>query len=418
MQLKELTNQEYNNFVLNFPTKAIYQTKEYAFIMNNQGYDSVFLGLINDGLVIAASLILIKKESGFKYAYAPRGFLINYEDFYLLKEFTIQIKEYLNKVGVIAVKINPLIIKNIYNFEDQTLLSNPKYDLIFEALQHNGYYHLGYNNFFEALKPRFEAIIQIDKDINTLFKNIKKTYRTKIRSAINNGITIYKGTQEELKYLYNFTNKKYPRNLEYFNDCYKYFNNNLDYYYTKLNTNTYLKFIQNKLNYYESKTNELNEEIIKKAQQNPKNLIDKKINMDKYLNKYQNELIEATKLLRKNQTGIITCGCIIVKNNTEVTILIDGDDSNYRRFNSKHLLIWNLIETYQKQGFKTFNLGGLSNMIVDTNKYFGLNEFKLNFGAKMYEYTGDFELICHKRNYNLYRNYVPLKNLIKNKLTK
>ena len=36
----------------------------------------------------------------------------------------------------------------------------------------------------------------------------------------------------------------------------------------------------------------------------------------------------------------------------------------------------------------------------------------------MYEYAGDFELVTHKRNYNLYRNYVPLKNLIKSKLTK
>ena len=60
----------------------------------------------------------------------------------------------------------------------------------------------------------------------------------------------------------------------------------------------------------------------------------------------------------------------------------------------------------------------MSNVTVDVEKYSGLDEFKLGFGAKMVEYAGDFELITHKRNYNLYRNYVPLKKLIKSKLIK
>ena len=36
----------------------------------------------------------------------------------------------------------------------------------------------------------------------------------------------------------------------------------------------------------------------------------------------------------------------------------------------------------------------------------------------MIEYAGDFELVTNRRNYNLYRNYVPLKKLIKSKLIK
>ena len=73
---------------------------------------------------------------------------------------------------------------------------------------------------------------------------------------------------------------------------------------------------------------------------------------------------------------------------------------------------------YSENGFDRFNLGGLSNVIIDTKKYTGLNEFKLSFGSLVYEYIGDLELITNKRGYNMYRNYVPLKNLIKSKLTK
>ena len=420
MQFRELTNQEFTNFINNFSLKSMYQTAEYGFVMNNHGFDSMLLGLLKDGVVIAATLILIEKESGFKYAYAPRGFLINYEDTKLLIEFTNYIKDYLSKSGIMGIKINPLIIRNIYDFDNQTLDTNEKFDLIYDTLKQNGYYHLGFNNFFEALKPRFEAIIDINKPLEVLFKNIKKEYRTKIRSAIKNGIKVYRGNHNNLEKLFEFTKRKYPRNLNYLQDCYGFYskNNMIDLFYTKLDTKIYLSRIQNKFNYYEQQSNYLNNLIIKQAYKNPNNLIKKKINIDKSLNKYKNELIYATNLLREYPDGVITSSLLIVKQNQEVTILIDGYDKKFKKFNSKHLLIWQLIEIYKKLGFTKFNLGGVSNMAIDENKYVGLDEFKLNFGAKMYEYIGDFELVTNKRNYNLYRNYVPLKKLIKSKLVK
>ena len=94
MHIKELSNAEFNKFTDNYKVSSIYQTSEYAFVMNEQNYDSIFLGLIENDEVVAASLILIEKNFGFKYAYAPRGFLIDYTDFELLKTFTEEIKKY------------------------------------------------------------------------------------------------------------------------------------------------------------------------------------------------------------------------------------------------------------------------------------------------------------------------------------
>ena len=417
MYLKELTNQEFNNFISNSKDKSIYQTPEYGMVMANQKFKPIMLGLFKEDIVVAATLVLINKEEGFKYAYAPRGFILNYEDFYLLKDFTNYIRNYLGKMGVMGIKINPPIIKSIYNFKLQTKEVNPKYDLIFEALKNNGYYHLGYNNFFEALKPRFEAIIDLNLPIYDLFKNIKKEYRTKIRSAIKNGIKIYKGDITNLNYLYQFTQKKYKRNLEYFQDCYSYFSKRdmIELYYTKLDTKLYLKNIQDKLNYCEEQSNELNNKIMKSKKQK---LVNKKINIDKYLFKYKNDLIEATNYLHNYPEGVVTACVLLVKQDKEITILMDGYDKKFKKLNSKHLLIWQIMEIYQKKGYTKFNLGGMSNLTIDDKKYSGLDEFKLGFGAKMVEYAGDFELVTHKRNYNLYRNYVPLKKLIQSKLIK
>lgn len=413
MEFKELTNQEFIEFTNSFKYKSIYQTPEYGFIMNNQGYDSIIVGLLDNNKIIAASLILIRKENGFKYAYAPKGFLLNYDYPDLLTTFSNYLKKYLSKKGVMGIKINPLIVKSIYNINTNKENINPSYDTLYNQLIKSNYYHLGYNNFFESLNPRFEAVIDLSKPIETLFDNIKKEYKTKIRNCYKNGIRIFKGNIETIKDIENFTIKKYDYNKSYFKDCFEFYSkrNMADLYYTKLDTKEYLKNIQEKLSYYEDKSNRYNETLMKKHINND-SIIKRKINTDKYLNQYQNDLVVATNLLKNYPNGVITAAILVIKQEKQVTILIDSYDKRFKKLNSKHLLIWQLIEIYKKEGFNKFNLGGLSSITTTNNKYTGLNEFKIGFGSDVYEYAGDFELITNRRNYELHRNFLPIKKLI------
>ena len=411
MEFRELTNQEFIDFTSSFKFKSIYQTPEYGFIMNNQGYDSIIVGLLDNGKIIAASLILIRKENGFKYAYSPRGFLLNYNDSDLLITFSTHLKKYLSKKGVMGIKINPMIIKSIYS--DNREIKNDNYDKLYNQLITSNYYHLGYNNFFESLNPRFEAVIDLNKSIETLFNNVKKEYKTKVRNCYNNGIRIFKGNIDTIDEIQQFTLKKYNYNNLYFKDCFEFFSkrNMVDLYYTKLDTKVYLKHIQEKLSYYEEKSNYYNELLMKKHTNND-SIIKRKINIDNYLNQYQNDLVTATNYLKNYPDGIITAAIIIIKQNKEVNILIDSYDKRFKKLNSKHLLIWQLIEIYKKSGFTKFNLGGLSSITTTDNKYSGLNSFKIGFGADVYEYAGDFELITNRKNYELHRNFLPIKKLI------
>ena len=111
MEIKEITADEFKKFNNKFNIHSTYQTPEYGFIMQKQGFESVFVGLIDNNNILAASLILIEKRKGFKYAYAPRGFLINYNDFKLLDVFTQKIKKFLSKKGVTAIKSVLLLLK-------------------------------------------------------------------------------------------------------------------------------------------------------------------------------------------------------------------------------------------------------------------------------------------------------------------
>ena len=417
MYLKELTNQEFKEFSLKFNQKSIYQTIEYGFTMNAQKFDVLFLGLVdNSNNVIAATLVLIEHLSKFKYAYAPRGFLLDYNNNNLLSLFTKEIKKYLNKKNVMAIKLCPMITKSIYDYKNNIVTNNSYFDVIYNNLINLGYHHYGYNSYFEALKPRCEAIIDLDLPHYILFRNIKKEYRTKIRTAIRSGIEVIKGNEKNLEYLYLQTKQKYPRDLKYFTDLYNHFarENNIEFYYTKLNTEKYLKYIQRKYHEYEFLTNKINNMLI--ANPNlPDNskLIIKKLDTDKIFDKYKKKLIEATKLLKNHPNGIITASMLIAKNGNELFNVIDGYDNKYKHLNSKHLLIWKIMEIYANSDFKKFNLNGIASPYIPNNKYKGLNDFKLNFNALAYEYIGDLELITNNKLYFMYRNTAPLRNILK-----
>lgn len=416
MYLKELTNEEFESFTNTFFQSSIYQTKEYAFAMNKQGFDSVFLGLIDEtGHILAASLLLIQKKSGFKYAYAPRGFLIDYTNFTLLQSFTIAIKKYLGKKDIIAVKISPMIVKSIYNANNVLLGNNRNYDTLFENLKKLNYYHLGYNNYFEALKPRFEVILDIDKPLVDIFKNFKRGQKNKVRQSLFRGISVHRGNKEDLQELYLQVKENYPRKLGYFDDIYQYFDKEkkVDFYYSKLDTEKFLTVSKKLYEAQEEYNSTLNKIILNKNVQKKEYYINKKIDADIHLERYKNKLVKATNLLRDSPNGVITSTALILKERDTVYLFMDGYDKKYRDFNGKHLLLWSLIQKYAKEGFKHFNLGGVSNVILEENDYKGLNTFKTNFGGTTYEYAGDFELITNQALYFMYKNAAPLRNIFK-----
>lgn len=413
MYIKELTNEEFESFTLRFSVSSVYQTKEYALVMNKQGYSSIYIGLIDNDKIIGASLVLINKINGFKYAYAPRGFLIDYSNFEVLKEFTILLKKYLGKKDIIAIKICPTIIKSVYDYKLDLKDDNNNFNTYYNNLRKLGYYHLGFNNKFEALKPRYEAVIDLKKNQKDLFNSIKKEFKTKIRSAMNSGIDIYRTDKEKLEFLYNQTKEKYKRNLKYFEDTYDYFSRNdkIEFFCAKMNTEEYLKNITKEYETIENELNSFNEKLIYNKNYSKKT-VEKKIILDEKYNNIKEKLDKAINFCKNYNDGIILATALVIKHMDTAYLIIDGYNYEFKNLNAKHLLIWKLIEKYSLEGYKKFNLGGISN-INDNNRYNNLTKFKLNFNAKSIEYIGDFELITNNALYFMYKKVSPFKKILK-----
>lgn len=405
MTFKTLSREEFDKFVHIYNTKSIYQTIEYASIMEKQDFKCVFFGLVEEDIIQAATMIMIKKINGYNYAFAPRGFLIDYNNLKMLEKFTAGVKKQLSKMGVVAVRLSPLLIRSITDPKRNITKTNPLYDSSKENLKKCGFNHMGYNDFFEASKPRFEAILDLNEQYPVLFSRIKKEFRNKIRNSEKMGIRIYKGNQNDLKYLYFQIKKSYARDLSFFQSCYYFYKqrNMIDFYYAKIDTRIYLEKAQQDYMKQEKISTEIESEIINPNLVNTQKMITRKIENDKRLNLCSNRIVQATNLLRDKPEGVVIASILVVKHQNTVDLLLDGYDPNFKNINGKHLLIWKLIEKYSKLGYRYFNLGGITNIQKENKRYAGLNEFKLNFGSNIVEYVGDLELVTNQALYFMYK---------------
>lgn len=419
MELKELTNEEFNIFVEKYEVSSNYQTTEYALTMNNQNYEPLFIGLVNDSNeIVAASLILIEKLGLNKYyAYAPRGFLIDYSDLDLLREFTIQIKKFLKNKKVIGIKISPLLAKSKYTPSNNITIENPNYEKCFNNLKNLKYYHLGYNNFFESYKPRFEAVTFLN-GITTkeIFEQMDESFKKKILSCDLAGIRVYKGTYDNLDYVYEELREKRSKSMEYIKDLYNNFSkdNKISVFFAQLETKVFLVNTQIEYQKQVNNCSQITDSLFENQGKSNNDLINKKIQEDNKLSNLKNQLVYATSLLKEHPNGIIIACVMAIKHKNKVYLTLDGINEEYKHLCPKHLLIWKVIENYAKEGASEVHIGGITNpTYTGENKYKEDTDFKLGFNADAIEYSGDFELITNVIKYSLYRNSSPFRKLLK-----
>jgi len=122
------------------------------------------------------------------------------------------------------------------------------------------------------------------------------------------------------------------------------------------------------------------------------------MNSDKALLKYKTDIIEATNGLRENKKVYIA-GAMTIKHNNRVQIIVSGFDKKYEHFNPNHFLHFNILKYYQNS-YSFVDLNGLTGDFTKENPYYGLNQFKLGFKPKIYEFIGEFDLIINEKKYS------------------
>ena len=134
--------------------------------------------------------------------------------------------------------------------------------------------------------------------------------------------------------------------------------------------------------------------------------LNKKMESDKLITTYKNNLLKATDLLKSNPDGIIIGAAMVIKYDNAAYLITEGIDEEYGTLNASTLLKWQIIEDYNNQGLKYVNLNGVVGDFENQNEYSGLNESKLGFNSIVTEYIGEFDIILNNIMYGLYQKAI------------
>ena len=405
MQIKEISIEEFEDFVDKNPLGNHYQSFQYALLMAENGYDYELIGYVdNYNHIQAASLILFKKINHiFKYGYAPKGFIVDYFNTNLLKDFTDALINYYYKKRVVFIKINPEIAicevnpktkEKAYNWNIE--IKNTLIDL--------GYVKLKDNLYFESMIPKYNGIVKL-KDFS--IEKVDKNTRNKIHRAINKGLKIEIADRSGIDILFNFIKRKRNKDAFYYKDYYNVFSksNNIDLFLVSIDTNDYLVKAKEAYEKELERNSQFNKKLEKKQTEKELNI---KMNSDRKLLSYKNDVLEATHYNNTNYK-IYIAGALVVKYKNRINIVMSGFDKNFKRFNPNYFMHYKILEYYKKY-YDFADLNGMTGDFTKNNPYQGLNEFKLGFKPKIYEFIGEFDLVV---NHNIYQSMLKSGKLAK-----
>ena len=396
MKLVELAIHDFDNFAASHPLRNYCQNSAYAKFMGEQGYQYDYIGYQDEitNEIVAASLILYKRIGSFaKYAYAPKGFLIDYYNTSLMNEFIeAMIQRYISR-GIVFLKINPEIIIGELNAEKNFAGEYNQNVKIIDDLKSLKFKRRREIIPFEFLAPRISPYINLKKfnpeDLEEDFKNTLELSKKK-------GLKIENATAKEVGIYYNFIKDYTTQPINYYRNLLNIFApiDKADLVLVKIDHKDFLLNVRENYDIESERNNEFNRLIQEDASEENLNL---KMESDKLLLQLKNDIVEATEGLKHEEDEYVA-GAIIIKHLNRISILLSGFNKKFATTYPLHYLYGELIERY-KNDYDYIDLNGITSDFSTTSPHYDMNIFKLGFKPDIYEFIGEFDIILNETNF-------------------
>jgi len=399
MHIITLTEKIFNEFSKKYDKGNYKQTIEYGNFMMFYDYKKLYIGLEDENNnLVAAALILEKIIKGkYRVGYAPNGFLIDYDNYHLLKEFSTELKKHLNNLNYIYLNLNPNFAYKIY---DKNKLVIRCYPNIIDNMKEFGYIKKEQENSLN----KFNAFLHIRTNINDMYDKFDRNIKRKIKDNNLMGITFYQ--ENNIEKFYNLVEKKKINDINYYKNLEKTFKNEdckLEIYFSKITPEIYLNNYRYLLKDEQERNYKLQEIVSNLNVKKTIKLLNKKMKSDKLLNKYQNKVIEASQIFSNYPDGLIIGACLVIKTNNTIYFIDEGYNEKLRNIYSLPMLKWEIIKKYNSLNYVNFDLGAVPSL-NNNDKYYGIYQSKIGFSPQIFEYQGSFDLVINKYIYKILEN--------------
>lgn len=396
MKLVELSIREFENFAYNHPLRSYAQTVNYAKVMGEIGFSYDYIGYKDDiDNIIAASLILTKKLRFNKYAYAPKGFLVDYYNTDLLKEFVKEVVQYYDKKGCAFIKINPEIIIGEINSKRNFAANYNQNVKIIDDLKSMGFKRRREIKPLDFIFPRISPYINLKTfDINSLDDDVKDTLDTGTKS----GLVLEEAFNKDINMLFDYIKDNTNMSINFFRNVVNIFQGNTgpnaELLLLKVDYEACLVEMQRAYDRELEHNNECNEKI---QSDNSDAMLNEKMQSDRDLISIKASVVQATNNLKKQKYEYIAAA-LVIKFENRVSIVAAGADNKFISFNPMIYLYYSLTERF-KNDYDFLDLNGLANSYSDLSPFYRYNKDKIDLNPDIYEFIGEFDYIIDNNKF-------------------
>ena len=336
-----------------------------------KGQNARYVGIVDDNNnLIATSLILLKKTPfGYSYGYAPRGFVLDYSDFDLIKTFTDYLKKYMQKEKIIYIKFDPDIKYQDIDCDANPIENGENNYKLYNYMLSLGYKHTGFYKLYEGNQPRYTFRINLNNDWEQIESKFSKSFMKSVKRSYNYDLIIdNKEVPEEFIRLagYNSTKNSYDaHNLKYYQVLSKELskNNNVKYFNVSLKPKEIVSNITKEI-----------EDLKDSLNNNPKKEVDIKNQIIKLEKDY-----EIFKNIDKDE--IMVCSLICTYTSNHAWSLFIGSDEVANSTFAVSRAYYEAIKDSYARKLDFFDLFGTTGDPHTTYKNLAkLHDFKRKFG--------------------------------------
>lgn len=395
MKIIELTDIQFKNYAKIHSSRNYMQTIEYANTMKN--CNKLYLGFINenDNTLMGATLLLEREIFKFKIGYVPGCFLIDYDNDNLFKDFINLLKEYLKDRKYIYLTTDNITTYKMFDKNGEVLYFDTNIIKIMDELSFKR----------NSKIPHRKVVLETEKTPSETYKMFNSNTKRNINLALQRAITIYKDENNNIDTLLNLDNNLNKDKIKNILDNFNNDDNKAEIYFAKIDPEKYINNYRFLLKKEDEKNDMLNSIMQDFSINKTSSLINKKMESDKAITKYNNEIIKATNIYTKYNNGTIIGAILIIKSNREIYFMDEAYNKDLAKIYSSHLIKWEIIKKYLDEGYKIFNFGPIKNMDKNNGNYL----FKMGFGSKVYETIGSYDLIINKWLYGIIKLISKIK---------
>ena len=406
MELRELTKKEFDQFALNHPLGSFQQTSFWGRFMEGDKFHAYYVGGFIKEHIVGACLLLSyeRKKDKIRIFYSPRGFLIDYKNEELLKEFTEEVKKFIIEKHGVFLKIDPYILVRDRDNEGNIIEGGVYNDFVEVNLTNANFIKVN-----DRIQPKWLSRINLkDKNIDDIFNNFSPKARQTVRRNERLGFKIRDFEFENIDKFMDIINDESKR------------------YHTVMPTKTFYEElkqtfdgnIQLKEVYFKS------DEVINNIDKMISDVIkDKEIRIDNYHNSkmteeyfIDKELEDEQEIKRLNSLKEYFSKCsddvsmgiyMFITIGNEVVALNGGIVDEYNKLDASYTLHYEMIKYAINKGYKYYNLYEIGNITDDNNKLKNSYNYKKNFGGEVVELVGEYDLVIDPKYTDMARKHFP-----------